>query len=522
MCGITFFLNKFVNNHTNVLEHRGPDNSLIYKNDDVTMCFDRLMINDLTDTGNQPFEINNCVLICNGEIFNHESLQYKYGFKTSSQSDCEIIIHMYLYLKERNSNIYEIIHDLCNILDGEFAFCLYDKSQDFVIFARDPFGVRPLFFDTNTFGFASEMKAFIDHTKVQQFPPGSFALLSDYTNFSFIFPYISIGKTTYTYDDPETILLNINTLLTNSVKKRLISDRSICCLLSGGLDSSLVASLVSKYSTEQVKTFSIGLEGSPDLYYAQQVADYINSDHTCITLSKEQFLESIEHVIKTIESYDTTTVRASVGNYLVCKYISENSNSKVVFNGDYADEVCGGYKYFENCPNYDEFHNECCRLVKDICYFDSLRSDRTISSNGLEGRVPFADKYFVEYYLSIHPILRMTSNNDNIEKYLLRKSFEKDKLLPDSILWRKKEAFSDGVSKPENSWSDIISNFIEEQVSDEEFNNNKSNECIEFKLKETYFYYKIFKKYYSNDKVIPYLWMPKYCNQIDDPSARKI
>ena len=522
MCGITFFLNKFVNNHTNLLTHRGPDNSLIYKNEHVTMSFDRLMINDLSENGNQPFEINNCILICNGEIFNHELLQYKYGFKTISQSDCEIIIHMYLYLKERNSNIYEIIHDLCNILDGEFAFCLYDKSQEFVIFARDPFGVRPLFYDSNTFGFSSEMKAFIDHTNVQQFPPGSFALLSEYTYFSYIFPYISIGKNIYTYDDPDTILTNINNLLTNAVKKRLISDRNICCLLSGGLDSSLVASLVSKYSTEQVKTFSIGLEGSPDLYYAQQVADYIKSDHTCITLSKEQFLESIEQVIKTIESYDTTTVRASVGNYLVSKYISENSDCKVVFNGDYADEVCGGYKYLEKCPNYDEFHNECCRLVKDICYFDSLRSDRTISGNGLEARVPFADKYFVEYYLSIHPMLRMTSSNNNIEKYLLRKAFEKENLLPESILWRKKEAFSDGVSKPENSWSDIISNFIEEQVSDEEFNNNKFNECIEFKLKETYFYYKIFKKYYYNDKVIPYLWMPKYCNQTDDPSARKI
>jgi len=298
----------------------------------------------------------------------------------------------------------------------------------------------------------------------------------------------------------------------------MMADRDICALLSGGLDSSLVASIVAKHSPNKLKTFSIGLKDSPDLYYADIVAKHIQSEHTSIELDKEDFLNAIHDVIKTIESYDTTSVRASVGNYLVSKYIKENTDCVVVFNGDYADEVCGGYKYFKQCTDPEVFHDECVRLVKDICYFDSLRSDRCIAAHGLEARVPFSDKDFVHYYLSIHPILRMS--NYQIEKNILRKAFENTNLLPGEILWRKKEAFSDGVSKPNESWADIIANFVNEQVSDEEFKINNTND---FKLKETYFYHKIFSKYYKNDKVIPYLWMPKFCSgDVIDPSARKL
>lgn len=520
MCGINFYINEYsTNNKSNALHHRGPDNFKMFKDEFVTMEFNRLKINDLTEVGDQPLLINDCVLICNGEIFNHHELKLKYNFDCKSKSDCEVIIHLYVMLKKQKNNIYDIIHTLCDNLDGEFAFCLYDIKQKFVIVSRDPYGVRPLFYDSKRFSFASEMKAFIKHTNVQQFPPGSFVLISDYTSMSYVFPYRSLCNNIYTYESDEDILQKINVLFTNAVKKRIMSERSVCALLSGGLDSSLVASLVSReMKLNKLKTFSIGLEGSPDLYYAQKVADFIQSEHTSIIVTKDDFLNCIEEVIKTIESYDTTTVRASVGNYLVSKYIANNSDCVVVFNGDYSDEVCGGYKYFKNCRDSELFHEECCRLVKDICFFDSLRSDRSISANGLEARVPFADKDFVSYYLSIHPALRMSC--DRIEKYLLRKAFEKENLLPMEVLWREKEAFSDGVSKSTNSWADILRQYIDEQISNEEFEiENKNN----FVLKETYFYHKIFKKYYGNDHVIPYLWMPKFCgDNIIDPSARKL
>ena len=238
----------------------------------------------------------------------------------------------------------------------------------------------------------------------------------------------------------------------------------------------------------------------------------------CVELSKQAFLNAIERVIEAIESYDTTTVRASVGNYLVSEYISKHSDCVVVFNGDYSDEVCGGYKYLKGCEEEEAFHAECCRLVRDICFFDSLRSDRSISAHGLEARVPFADREFVEYYLSIPPSLRMS--RARMEKYLLRKAFDNEELLPSSVLWREKEAFSDGVSQPKESWSDIIAQYADQQVSDEEF-----AECNTkgFALKETYLYHKIFSKRYSNDSVIPYLWMPRFCGEeVVDPSARKL
>ena len=250
------------------------------------------------------------------------------------------------------------------------------------------------------------------------------------------------------------------------------------------------------------------------------VADHIQSVHHSIELTEKQFLDAIEEVIYAIESYDTTTVRASVGNYLVSKYIKENTNCKVVFNGDYADEVCGGYKYFKKATDPEQFHDECVRLVNDIHYYDCLRSDRSISNNGLEARVPFADKTFVNYYLSINPELRMSNNK--IEKCLLRKAFSKDNLLPDSVLWRQKEAFSDGVTNETRSWHKIIQEFVDTQISDEYFENNKNkyihNTPI---LKESFYYREIFEKYYpGKSNVIPYFWMPLWCEETNDPSAR--
>ena len=519
MCGLLFFLKQFSDTvrGQDVLQHRGPEKTSFFENDKMKMVFNRLKINDQTETGNQPMIHENNVLICNGEIFNHKAIESEYGFRMNSQSDCEVILHLYHHLKSDNihTNIYEIISTICVILDGEFAFVIYDPEHEFVFFGRDRYGVRPLFFDTNTYSFASEAKAFVSTKFVKQFPPGHFALLSNYSNMSFIFPYVDkVGGNRFCFDDESTILSKIRSLFEKAVEKRMMSDRNICALLSGGLDSSLVCAILARKYPE-IKTFSIGMKGSPDLKYAHVVAEHIKSNHTSVELDKSEFIQAIEDVIYTIESYDTTTVRASVGNYLIAKYISTNSNCKVVFNGDYSDEVCGGYKYFKKCNNPNDFHEESCRLVKDISYFDSLRSDRTISNFGLEARVPFADNDFVKYYLSIHPILRMSHNK--IEKYLLRKAFddEKNPLLPSSVLWREKEAFSDGVSIETESWSDIISSYVEDLVDQEEF--EKSSFC----LKETFFYYSIYKKYFDGN-LIPYLWMPKFCDDtVKDPSARK-
>ena len=236
-----------------------------------------------------------------------------------------------------------------------------------------------------------------------------------------------------------------------------------------------------------------------------------------------EFLDAIETVIYTIESFDTTTVRASVGNYLVSKFISENSNCKVIFNGDGADEVCCGYVYLKNTPSPSALQNESERLVEEIHYFDVLRSDRSISSNGLEARTPFLDKAFVKYYLSIPAELKTFDGDIRLEKHLLRKAFDNKEILPDDVLWRRKCAFSDGVSSQKNSWHHIIQSFVDQKISDEEFRREspRISHCTP-RLKESYYYRKIFEKHFgNNDQLIPHFWMPKWTNVLD-PSAREL
>ena len=525
MCGILAYIkaNKDLSTFTENLQKldaRGPDKSSckIYELEDIMLGFTRLAINDLSLSGMQPMTINNDVwLICNGEIFNHKELEVKYDITCKTKSDCEIILHLYEKLSS--------FKDVASILDGEFAIVLYDNKKNKVYATRDRYGVRPLFFgisDGNKYGFSSELKAINNFDNVNQMIPGTFMELCTLNMTVIVRSYnLYILNQVYEQKDKsidleEDICRSINITLKKAVEKRLMSDRPICCLLSGGLDSSLIAALVSKHYPEYtLKTFSIGFKGSPDLHYANIVAKHIKSIHHCIELSEEDFLKNIEKTIKMIESYDTTTVRASVGNMLISEFISNNTDCKVVFNGDYSDEVCGGYKYFYNAPNPLSFDEECKRLVSNICYFDSLRSDRSISGNGLEARVPFADNDFVSLYQSIPPEMRMPKP-DRIEKYLLRKAFDDENLLPSEILWRKKEAFSDGVSKPEKSWHKTIKEYVDTLVSDNEAD-------ISNLSKESFFYKKIFDNEYPNhSNVIPYYWMPKWCGNIKDPSAREI
>jgi asparagine synthase (glutamine-hydrolysing) len=517
------------------LQPRGPDHTQVVRHPQMLMGFHRLMINGLSETSHQPMENKDVYLICNGEIYNHHELEAKYAFSMNSESDCEVILHLYHHLSQ-TTNGDTIMHRLCNELDGEFAFVLYDKRKQRAFAARDPHGVRPLFTGYSRINervyLASEVKGFPqdDVVRVIPFQPGT------YMTFSW-------QETTVCSSDPmvyhsfppsaedvftgteEEALARIQHLFTRAVHKRVqSSDRKVCGLLSGGLDSSLVCAIAAKQLPPNTfETFSIGIKGSTDLMYAKMVADHIQSKHTQVELTKEDFLNAIQQTITTIESFDTTSVRASVGNFLVAKYIREHTENKVVLNGDYSDEVCGGYLYLKQAPDAEEFHKECCRLVNGIFLFDSLRSDRTISSQGLEARTPFSDKAFIAFYMSLPPEWRMSKMR--IEKCMLRKAFEKTSLLPEAVLWRKKEAFSDGVSNPEESWHKIITHHVDHLISDEEFEHARS-QCIHLppQLKETYFYRKIFEKEYGcySHDIVKYYWLPRFCGNIADPSAREI
>ena len=523
MCGIFCYIGKKYNSldlqeNFQRIENRGPDYSILLNVEQVLLGFHRLAINDLSTSGNQPFLNNGIYLICNGEIYNHETLQQKYDIDTISNSDCEVILYMYQKFG---------FHETCKQLDGVFALIIYDSNRKRLFASRDPYGVRPLFIGYNEHDelfFASEMKSIYDKTiYVKQFTPGFYLEYDLHEKTTIYKNYFGFTLKSIIEDDNEYILDGIRNRLINAVRKRLLSDRPIGALLSGGLDSSLICGIISKlFHGNNFNTFSIGIKGSTDLIYSQKVSDFIGSKHHQIICTEEEFLNAIPFVICSIESYDTTTVRASVGNYLIGKYISQNTDIKVVFNGDGSDEQ-SGYKYLRNAPNELEFHSECIKLLREIHYFDVLRSDRCISSKwGLESRTPFLDKEFVKFYMNIDPKLKMYSK-EKIEKYLLRKAFEKDNLIPEEVLWRPKEAFSDGCSSENRSWHKIIQEYVDTIISDEEFNLNKDKYKFNTPLsKESYWYRKLFESFYPNKaNVIPHFWLPNWSNQID-PSAREL
>jgi asparagine synthase (glutamine-hydrolysing) len=511
--------------------NRGPEKSTIDfdHNLNIVKGFHRLAINGLDDISNQPININEYSLICNGEIYNYKQLYNLMDIIPSTNSDCEVIIHLVIKYG---------IHQTLRMLDGVYAFILFSPNTIYI--ARDPYGVRPLYytqgkngFRKGLIGFSSELKSLCNianelEQKVCQFTPGTFITI-DKTNDENEKAVWHI-KEQITYHIPafssiciknryQIYLDEINYHLRSAVIKRYTTtERPIACLLSGGLDSSLIAALVCDIhkktsSNKNIETYSIGLPDSEDIKYAKMVANHIGSKHTEILVTEQEMLEIIPEVICAIESYDTTTVRASIGNYLIGKYIKQHSEAKVIFNGDGSDELAGGYLYMNSCPDSIEYDKETIRLLKDIHLFDVLRSDKSISSHGLEPRTPFLDKTFVNYYLSIPVELRNHNLNNNIEKYLIRSAFDNENLLPKEILWRKKEAFSDGVSNKGKSLFQIIQEYTDKQVQDPSLN---------LKQKERQYYKDIFDKAYPNHlDIVPYYWMPKYILS-DDPSARTL
>ena len=560
MCGIFALLNSIntgVLNNTIIEEQfykgkqRGPEYSKLEYNY-LQMClgFHRLAINGLNIQSGQPIVYEDIILICNGEIYNYKKLYADMNVTPTTDSDCEVIIHLFLKYGIKQTLI---------MLDGEYAFILFDNRinneiVNNIYIARDPFGVRPLYqlYNINKnkhnlcnlYGFASELKCLeyfynqnTNMYRVQQFEPGTYSVFQYgnkvhtiwkplIKNNLFFIPSFSYTKLSLNIE--EYLFLNVAKHLNEAVIKRCnATERPIACLLSGGLDSSLIAALACNYfkKEKQIETFSIGLKDSEDIKYAKIVSDYIGSKHTEIIVTEKEMFEAIPEVIKSIESYDTTTIRASIGNYLIGKYISKNSDAKVILNGDGSDELFGGYLYMNKCPDDIEFDKETRRLLKDIYLFDVLRSDKSISSNGLEPRTPFLDITFVNYILSIPSYFRNHTNLNQCEKYLLRQSFTKmyfvnyngNQILPNEILWRQKEAFSDGVSSKGRSLFTIL----QELIANQYYNKNlkEYNPCIELEKK---YYKEIFDKEFPNcSHILPYFWMPKYI-KANDPSARTL
>jgi len=608
MCGIFALLNNY--NHLTVPfieeqfqkgKNRGPEYSVL-KNVMIHALFGfhRLAINGLNNDSNQPIIINDIAIICNGEIYNYKELYKSMNVRPKTDSDCEVIIHLY--------KKYGIEHTL-QMLDGVFSFVLIDyrleNTESNIYVARDPYGVRPLYFlkpdfnniDSNVYAFASELKMLVDiknklneknnniqksnnlkkynddkrifvNYEIYQFQPGTYMTFNlSYKACSYWEPvnmglcYHKQGFVTNMFIDKSVetcidVYKNIQKYLVNAIEKRCCTtERPIACLLSGGLDSSLIASLVNDYHIKNnlptIETYSIGLEGSEDLKHAKIVAEHLGTKHTEIVLTEKDFLDAITDVIYAIESYDTTTVRASIGNWLLGKYISEHSDAKVIFNGDGSDELAGGYLYMNYAPDNIDFDKETRRLLNDIYMFDVLRSDKSISSHGLEPRTPFLDRSWVQYYLSIPIELRNHKINNKIEKYLIRTAFSGDfyknsqgnPLLPDKVLWRKKEAFSDGVSQYSRSLYEIIQehsnkNFIQYELPEYPFikqsagmyehlamitlsDTNKQVHLMP-KTAEQYYYRKIFETHYKGmSNILPYFWMPKFIDAVD-ASARTL
>ena len=490
---------------------RGPDDQRIVELNGGVMGFQRLSIMGLTPEGMQPFFFDGNYSVCNGEIYGFKKQRQaliEKGYSFVSDSDCEILLPMY---KEYGT-------DMFRLLDAEFACVIYDGRADEFIAARDPIGIRPLYYGYDGDGqiiFASEAKNLVKFCeKIMPFPPGHYWKNGEFTCYCDITAVDSVIR-----DDMETVCRNIREKLVAGVEKRLEADAKVGFLLSGGLDSSLVCSIAQSRSETPIKTFAIGMSTDAiDLKYAREVADYIGSDHTEVIITKEDVLDALETVVKILGTYDITTIRASMGMYLLCKAIHEQTDIRVLLTGEISDELFG-YKYTDFAPSAQEFQKESVKRVSELHMYDVLRADRCISSNSLEARVPFGDLDFVKYVMAVDPEMKL--NKYNKGKYLLRHAFEGD-YLPHSILYREKAAFSDAVG---HSMVDYLKEYAESRYTQEEYGEGikKYDHARPF-TKESLLYRDIFEKFYpGQSEMVVDFWMPNKewngCN-VNDPSAR--
>lgn len=529
MCGIFGFLQfeNFIPSDLETLyqnfmkiQHRGPDNSKTVEFPNLYLGFHRLAINDLSESGNQPFEMktkdeNTLYLICNGEIYNYPQLKKDYGFSTISHSDCEIILHLYHAFG---------IEKTCQMLDGYFAFALYDKNQNKLFLARDTIGIRPLFISIGKvagknyhLGFASEAKALYDFQEsdsIQQFYPSHYMEIDTQTLEHHSIEYYH--KVFERNLQPDTRM--IYHLLDKAVEKRLMSDKRIGAFLSGGLDSSIIVALIAKYLKE-FTCFTVSIEGdddNADIKHARELVEYLNKGGCNIHLevvkfTLQQIWETIPELVRTLETFDTTTIRASVCQYLLSHWIKKNTDITVLYSGEGSDEIFCGYKMFRAAPTPEELKRESERLVNELHFFDCLRTDRTTASAGLEVRVPFLDNQFYEYVMNIAPEYKMCYTQP--EKYILRKAFEK--ILPNSVAWRPKEAFSDSVSNEKVS----LKGHLQKMTQNEDV---LANYHIQPKTQEELYYRWMYNKYYDGFNHLPRYWMPPqewFVEKLNDPSA---
>jgi asparagine synthase (glutamine-hydrolysing) len=535
---------------------RGPEgaNAVECKGERAQLGFTRLAINGLRPEGMQPMtfgEDGRYQWICNGEIYNWVNLAERHGIDVKSGSDCEVLGALFQKLATTTD-----ARTFFRSLDGVFSIILVDTVEQMAYVARDPYGVRPLFVGyilgekteptsehasvmdasgnrvaIDRILFSSELKGLPGGNcfHVEAFPPGHYAAYDLKTlNRVGFEPYHTVPwlKAPGLAEEAEASSA-IRVALEAAVNKRMMTERPVAALLSGGLDSSLIAALVQKNLKEAgaqpLKTFSIGFEGSEDLKHAKLVAEHIGSDHTEIVMTPATFLEAIPAVIRDVESFDITTVRASVGNWLVSREIRRRTDCKVVFNGDGSDEVFGGYMYFYKAPSDEAFEAESRRLLEDIHLFDVLRSDRSISSHGLEPRTPFLDKQFVAVATSVATKLRRPVVGQQPEKWILRKAFEGTGLLPSAVLWRKKEAFSDGVSGAK-SWYQICQEHALAEVGEDWSARANVFKHLTPQSAEAYYYRSLFNRYYgfADRAIVPYHWMPRWTPGATDPSARTL
>ncbi len=483
-----------------IIRHRGPDWSGIFSNEKAIMAHERLAIVDPA-SGKQPLfsEDKSLVLAANGEIYNHRILrkQFEGRYQFQTESDCEVILALY---REKG------VHFM-DEMNGIFGFAIYDVEKDEYFIARDHMGIIPLYIgwdENGTFYVASELKALEGYcTKIQLFPPGHYMSSTDGE-------FVQWYKREWTdYDavkENETSIAEIKKALEAAVHRQLMSDVPYGVLLSGGLDSSITSAIAKKYAQKRIESgdtvdawypqlhsFAVGLEGSPDLAAAQKVADHLGTIHHEIKFTIQEGLDAVRDVIYNIETYDVTTIRASTPMYLMARVI-KSMGIKMVLSGEGSDELFGGYLYFHKAPNAKEFHEETVRKLSKLHMYDCLRANKSLAAWGIEGRVPFLDKEFMDVAMRINPQDKMI-NGERMEKWVIRKAFED--MLPESVAWRQKEQFSDGVGY---SWIDTLKATVAKEVSDEQLANAKFKFPIQTPTsKEEYFYRSIFHEHFPSD-----------------------
>ncbi len=506
MCGIIgifdfteslFLVREKALKMASLVRHRGPDWSGIFSDEKAVLAHERLSIVDV-EHGAQPLinKENGNVLAVNGEIYNHMLLheKLKKDHQWQTKSDCEIILYLYE----------EYGPEFLDMLNGIFAFILYDKKKGDYFVARDHIGIEPLYIGWDKDGvihIASEMKALDGFCyKVQEFPPGHYYIGSEKE-------FVKWYKPKWKEEIPtqELSLEKLRKGLEDAVKRQLMSDVPYAVLISGGLDSSVIAAIATKYRKKRIESgdkeeawwprlhsFSIGLEGSPDLKAARKVADHLGTAHHEIVFTIQEGFDALKDVIYHLETFDVTTVRAATPMYLMSRKI-KSMGIKMVLSGEGADEVFGGYLYFHMAPDSKEFHEETIKKLSLLSKFDCLRANKSTAAWGLEARVPFLDKEFLDIAMSFDPKEKMCSG-DKIEKYILRKAFED--YLPEEIVWRQKEQFSDGVGY---GWIDYLKDYTKKTITDEMMENAKHRFPVQTPTsKEEYFYREIFESHFKN------------------------